>query len=108
MVSVCLPSDALLQYLSFLYGFLLPCIWGTSSRLLQEEQPLVLILDERYLLMATPPDLQGGLAPLSPPVPMQPLLLGRGVALLNPCTFFFFLIPALLNLSPISLPILPL
>ena len=30
--------------------------------------------------MATPPDLEHGIAPLVPPAPMQPLLLGGGVA----------------------------
>ena len=32
-----------------------------------------------YLLTATPPDLECGVAPLGPPVPTQPLLLGRKV-----------------------------
>ena len=36
-----------------------------------------------YLLTATPPDLECGVAPLSPPVPVQPLLLGHGVAPLS-------------------------
>ena len=31
MVSVCLPSDALVQYLLSLLGFLLPWAWGISS-----------------------------------------------------------------------------
>ena len=39
-------------------------------------QPLFLILDEGYLLTDTVPDLQRGIAPLGPPVPAQPLLLG--------------------------------
>ena len=39
-------------------------------------QPLLLTLDEGYLLTTTVPDLQRGIAPLSPPVPAQPLLLG--------------------------------
>ena len=43
-------------------------------------QPLLLTLDEGYLLTATPPDLECGVAPLGPPVPAQPWLLGRGVA----------------------------
>ena len=30
---------------------------------------------EGYLLTAAPPDLEGGVAPLGPPVPAQPLLL---------------------------------
>ena len=40
-------------------------------------------LDYGYLLTATPPDLERGVAPLGPPVPAQLLLLGRGVALLG-------------------------
>ena len=61
MVSVCLPSDALLQHLLSYLGSL--------------------TLDEGYLLTAAPPDLERGVAPLGPPEPAQPLLLGRGVAL---------------------------
>ena len=59
MVSVCLPSDDLLQHLLSYLGSL--------------------TLDEGYLLTAVPPDLEHGVAPLGPPA--QPLLLGRGVAL---------------------------
>ena len=40
-----------------------------------------LTLDVGYLLTAAPPDLECGIAPLGPPAPMQPQLLGRGVAL---------------------------
>ena len=43
-------------------------------------QVLLLTLDEGYLLMAAPPDLESGVAPLGPPAPVQPLLLGRVVA----------------------------
>ena len=43
-------------------------------------QRLLLTLDEGCLLTATPPDLEHGVAPLSSPVPVQPPLLGRGVA----------------------------
>ena len=39
-----------------------------------------LTLDEGYLLTTAPPDFERGVAPLSPPAPMQPLLLGRRVA----------------------------
>ena len=39
-------------------------------------QPLLLPLDEGYLLTATVPDLQRGIAPLGPTAPAQPLLLG--------------------------------
>ena len=42
-------------------------------------QPLLLTLDEGYLLTAALPDLQHGMAPLGPPAPAQPPLLGRGV-----------------------------
>ena len=43
-------------------------------------QPLLLTLDQGYLLMATSPDLERGVALLGPPVPVQLLLLGCGVA----------------------------
>ena len=35
-----------------------------------------LTLDEGYLLTTAPPDLERGIAPLGPPAPGQPLLLG--------------------------------
>ena len=44
-----------------------------------------LTLDEGYLLSATLHDLECGIAPLGPPVPSQPLLLGHGVAPLSHC-----------------------
>ena len=79
MVSVGLPSDALLQHLPSYLGFsyLGPgvSLHGCSSK----AQPLLLTLDEGYL-MAAPPDLERGAAPLGPPAPMQPLLLERWVA----------------------------
>ena len=76
MVSVCLPSDALLQHLPSYLGFSYlgrgVSLHGCSSK----AQPLLLTLDEGYLLTATVPDLQRGIAPLGPPVPVQqPLLL---------------------------------
>ena len=43
----------------------------------------ILTLDEGYLLTAALPDLQHGMAPLGPPAPVQPPLLGCGVALLG-------------------------
>ena len=49
---------------------------GCSSKV----QPLLLTLDEGYLLTAAPPDLERGGAPLGPPAPAQQPLLGRGVA----------------------------
>ena len=76
---MCLPSDALLQHLPSYLGFSYlghgVSLHGCSSK----EQPLLLTLDEGYLLTATLPDLQCGIAPLGPPAPAQPLLLGREV-----------------------------
>ena len=78
---MCLPSDALLQHLPSYLGFsYLGCgvsLHGCSSKV----QPLLLTLDEGYLLTITLPDLQRGIASLGPPVPAQPRLLGRGVSL---------------------------
>ena len=83
MVSVCLPSDALsqplLSYLGFSYLGREVSLYGCSSKV----QLLLLTLDEGYLLTATPPDFERGLAPLSPPAPLQLPLLGRGVAPLS-------------------------
>ena len=81
MVSVCLPSDALLQhlpsYLDFSYLGRGVSLHSCSCK----AQPLLLTLDEGYLLTAALPDLQRGMAPLRPPAPAQPPLLGRGVLL---------------------------
>ena len=80
MVSVCLPSDALLQHLPSYLGFSYlgrgVSLQGCSSKV----QPLLLTLDEVYLLTATPSDLERGIAPLGPPAPEQPPLLGGGIA----------------------------
>ena len=80
MVSVYLPSDALLQHLPSYLGFSYlghgVSLHGCSSK----AQPVLLTLDEGYLLTAALPDLQRGIAPLGPPAPAQPPLLGRGVA----------------------------
>ena len=80
MVSVYLPSDALLQHLPSYFGFSYlghgVSLHGCSSK----AQLLLLTLDEGYLLTTAPPDLEHGVAPLGPPAPLQPLLLGRGVA----------------------------
>ena len=79
MVSVCLPSDALLQHLPSYLGFSYPGHGVSLHGCSRKVQPLVLTLDEGYLLTAAFPDLQRGIAPLGPPAPAQPLLLGRGV-----------------------------
>ena len=86
MVSVCLPSDALLQHLPSYLGFSYlgrgVSLHGFSSK----AQLLFLTLEEGYLLMAAPPDLECGAAPLGPAAPAQPPLLGCGVA---PTLFIF-------------------
>ena len=79
MVSVCLPSDALLQHLPSYLGFSYLGRGVSLHRCSSKAQPLLLILNEGYLLTAALPDLQHGIAPLGPPAPMQPPLLGRGV-----------------------------
>ena len=75
MVSVCLPSDALLQhllsYLGFSYFGRGVSLHGCSSK----AQLLLLTLEEGYLLTTALPDFQRGMALLSPPAPTQPLLL---------------------------------
>ena len=65
------------SYLGFSYLGCGVSLHGGSSKV----QPLILTLDEGYLLMAAPPDLECGVAPLGPPEPVQPPLLGCGVAL---------------------------
>ena len=80
-----LPSDALLQHLLSYLGFSYlergVSLHGCSSK----AQPLFLTLDEGYLLMTAPLDLGCGGTPLGPPPPMQPTLLGCGVAPLSHC-----------------------
>ena len=75
MVSVCLPSDALLQHLPSYLGFsYLGCgvsLQGCSSK----AQPLLLTLDVRYLLTTATLDLECGLASFGPPGPAKPPLL---------------------------------
>ena len=71
-----MPSSTL----TILLGFLLPWTWDISLRHSSKVQPLLLTLDKGYLLTPAVPDLPRGMAPLDPPVPMQPLLLGCGVA----------------------------
>ena len=80
MVSVCLPSDALsqhlLSYLGFSYLGRGVSLHGCSSKV----QPLLLTLDK-----VAPLDLERGVAPLGPPVPVQPPLLACEVAPLGRC-----------------------
>ena len=76
MALVCLPSDALSQhlpsYLAFYYLGRGVSLHSCSSK----AQLLLLTLEEGYLLMASPPDLEGGVASLGPPGPLQLPLLG--------------------------------
>ena len=67
---MCLPSDALLQpsYLDFSYLGHGVSLHGCSSK----AQPMLLTLEEGYVLTAAVPDLQRGIAPLGPPEPAQP------------------------------------
>ena len=79
VVLVCLPSDALLQHLPSYLGFSYlgrgVSLHGCSSK----ARPLLLTLDEGYLLTAAPPDLECGVAPLSPPAPHSSCSLEVGV-----------------------------
>ena len=77
---MCLPSDALLQHLPSYLGFSYlgrgVSLHGCSCK----AQPLLFTLDEGCLLTVAPPGLERGVAPLGPPAPSQPPLLGRGAA----------------------------
>ena len=59
-----MPSQHLLSYLGFSYLGRGVSLHGCSSK----AQPLLLTLDQGYLLRA-PADLERGVAPLSPPAP---------------------------------------
>ena len=59
---------------TILLGFLLPGRGVSPHGWSSKAQPLLLTLDEGYLLMAAPPDLECG--PLGPPAPaQQPLII---------------------------------
>ena len=79
MVSVCLPSDALLQHLPSYLGFSYLGCWVSLHSCSSKAQPLLLTLDKRYLLTTALPDLQRGIGSLGPPALAQPGLLGRVV-----------------------------
>ena len=68
MVSVCLPSDALLQHLPSYLGFSYLGRGVSLHSCSSKAQLLLLTLDKGYLLTASLPDLQCGIAPLGPPV----------------------------------------
>ena len=84
MVSVCLPSDALLQHLPSYWGFSYLGHGVSLHSCSSKGQLLLLTLDEGSLLTAAPPDLEHGVAPLGPRVPAQPLALGSRIAPLDP------------------------
>ena len=65
----------------FALGFLFVWTWGIPSRLLQQSAATAPYLGGGYLLTATPPTLECGVAPIVPPTPTEPPLLGCGVAL---------------------------
>ena len=81
MVSVYLPSDALLQHLPSYLGFSYLGHGVSLHSCSSKAQPLLLILDEGYLLTTTPSDLEHGIAPLGPLVLAQPPLPGGGLVL---------------------------
>ena len=65
-----MPSCNTYSYLGFCYLGHWVSFHGCSSK----AQPLLLTLDEGYLLTTALPDLQCGIAPLGPPVHAQPWL----------------------------------
>ena len=91
MISVCLPTDALWQHIPAYLGFSYVGHQLSFHGCFSKAQLLLFTLDEEYLLTAPPPDLERVVASLSPPLPAQPLLLGRGVAPLGchpwPCAW---------------------
>ena len=56
---------------TILLGFLLSWAWSISSRLLQQSAAAAPYLGQGYLLTVTPPNLECGIAPLGPPVPVH-------------------------------------
>ena len=94
MVSVCLPSDALLQHLPPYLGFSYLGHGVSLHSCSSKAQPLLLTLDEGYLLTAAIPALQHGIAPLGPPVPVQPPLLGLLLPAAGPGLGRGWLLPA--------------
>ena len=79
---MCLPSDASrnsyrLTWVSLTLDVGYLSLHGCSSK----AQPLLLTLDEGYLLTATPLDLERGVAPLSAPAPVQRRSLFMGLLL---------------------------
>ena len=80
MLTVYLPSDTLLQHFPFYLDFTYLGHRVSLHNCYSKAQPLLLTMDEGYILTTTRPDLERGVARLSPPVPTPILLLGHGVA----------------------------
>ena len=74
-----LPSEALLQHLPSYLGFSYLGRGVSLHSCSSKAQPLLLTLEEGYLLTTALPDLQHGIAPLGRPVPTQLQLLRRGI-----------------------------
>ena len=64
-----------------LFGFLLLGRGVSLHACSSKAQPLLLILDDGYLLTANPPDLEHGVVPLSPPAPCSSRSLEMGLLL---------------------------
>ena len=63
MVSVCLPSDALSQHLPSYLGFSYLGHRVSLHSCSSKAHPLLLTLDEVYLITTAPPDLEHGITP---------------------------------------------
>ena len=70
MVSVCLPSDALLQHLLSYLGFSYLGHGVSLHSYPSKVQLLLLSLHKGYFLTTAPPDLERGIAPLGPLAPV--------------------------------------
>ena len=102
---MCLPSDALLQHLPSYLGFSYLGRGVSLHSCSSKAQPLLLTLDEGHLLTTTVPDLQRGLAPLGPPAPAQPPLLGLLLPAVGPGLGRGWLLPA--SSSGLGLGVVP-
>ena len=87
MVSVCLPSDALLQHLPSYLGFSYLGVGYLFMAAPAKHSRCSLPWDKGYLLTTTVPDLQRGIAPLGPPAPAHPPLHGPQFDFLD-CSIF--------------------
>ena len=72
MAAVCLPSDAPCNTYHLTWVSLTLDVGVSLHGCSSKAQPLLLTLDEGYLLTATVPDFQRGIAPVGPPAPAQP------------------------------------